>query len=662
MEYYFLGMDSLRQENLKDALTSFRKSANDVYSYTGILSAEQAVRLEKASTRFTKTYDYYKKNPHNILLKTRYWEALYSIGNYEHIITLYKNEIKPDNALTRVYLRAKLALNNNNFEQNLLDEIFDWFTTTTISESHVRFYNQIKPYFTENIDSSYNKIGNILAIRVSVYNGAYGLVLRLLKDIEREENSFSQFLAGLPFSVLSDIGKTYTYASKEYEKYAKIFVNAASSINEKKSSQKFMLLFYGARLYDKLPSWYRGSAIHYYKAAMDASELESHFDNALWYYLSNYRDYNPGNMISILKKYAPQWYSKDDFDGIFDELSVYLLRNQEWENYFKVYELVLSYGGSASIAKYSYVVARLLQENLLECPQGLIKSDYIKTLFEATYIHSHDSTYYRLLSAEKLEKNVEDDFHSHYGTKQLEYADMGRYLLEILETNPEKVFTLFKKFSYTINQSEVEKIIHTLGTKSAVYSKAYTESLRMADFFLQEDTTVLTHSLLELLHPRFYAELIESECKNFRLPPYLLYGLVKTESYFDASVNSGAGAIGLTQLMTPTAGDIAQKLRIKNYDLKDPAINVKFGAFYLAELIRRLDKSPIMAILSYNAGITRVRIWMDEQGELPRDIFLETVPYKETRNYGRKVLSAAALYGYLYFDKNMHDIVSEIMR
>ena len=59
-EYYFLGMDSLRQENLKDALTSFRKSANDIYSYTGILSAEQAVRLEKASTRFTKTYDYYK--------------------------------------------------------------------------------------------------------------------------------------------------------------------------------------------------------------------------------------------------------------------------------------------------------------------------------------------------------------------------------------------------------------------------------------------------------------------------------------------------------------------------------------------------------------------------------------------------------------------------
>jgi len=661
VEYYFQGMDSLNQGNLQDALSAFRKSATNVYSYTGILSAEQAVRLEKASSRFTKTYNYYKKNPHNILLKTRYWEALYSIGNYEHIISLYKDEIKPDNALTRVYLRAKLALNNNNFEQSLLDEIFIWFTDSSLSESHVRFYNQIKPFFAENLDARREDFWNILTIRVSVYNGTYGLVLRLLKDIENQKSSFSQFLAALPFTVLSDIGKTYTYTSKEYEKYARIFIESATSIKEKKSSQKFMLLFYSARLYDKMPSWYRGKAIQQYKAAMDASELDSHFDNALWYYLSNYQDYNPGNMVNMLKKYAPQWHTKDDFDGIFDEVSVFLVRNHEWQKYFQVYELVLSYGGSASIAKYSYVVARLLQEDFLSVPQGLNKADYIKTLFEATYIHSHDSTYYRLLSAEKLDKNIEDDFQSSYSDKPLEYTDMGQYLFETLERNPEKVFSLFKKFAYTINQSEAEKIIQTLGTKESLYPKAYTESLRMADFFLQEKTTVLTHTLLELLHPRFYAELIESECAHFKLPPYLLYGLVKTESYFDASVHSGAGAIGLTQLMTPTAGDVARKLRIKNYDLQNPEINVKFGAFYLEELIRRLNYSPIMAILSYNAGITRVRIWMEEQGNLPNDIFLESVPYKETRNYGRKVLSAAALYGYLYFDKDMHDIVSEIM-
>ena len=83
---------------------------------------------------------------------------------------------------------------------------------------------------------------------------------------------------------------------------------------------------------------------------------------------------------------------------------------------------------------------------------------------------------------------------------------------------------------------------------------------------------------------------------------------------------------------------------------------------------RRLDGSSILALFAYNGGITRVRSWVKSANlefgtnALPKDLFLEALPFSETREYGRKVVSAAALYGTLYYSKSTSEVVEEILQ
>ena len=146
-----------------------------------------------------------------------------------------------------------------------------------------------------------------------------------------------------------------------------------------------------------------------------------------------------------------------------------------------------------------------------------------------------------------------------------------------------------------------------------------------------------------------------------------MYALIRIESYFDSVAKSSAAAVGLTQLMELTAGDIAKKLKKTSYDLNDSDTNIQFGTFYLEEMIRRLDGSKILALFAYNGGITTVRRWVKNAEKefgtsIAKDLFLETLPYSETREYGRKVLAAAIMYGILYYDIPYSQTIQNIMQ
>ena len=117
--------------------------------------------------------------------------------------------------------------------------------------------------------------------------------------------------------------------------------------------------------------------------------------------------------------------------------------------------------------------------------------------------------------------------------------------------------------------------------------------------------------------------------------------------------------------MDLTADEIAIRLKRSDYDLLDPATNIEFGAYYLAYLTKRLGDSALTAFFAYHAGIGRVRRWINSsQLELGRhaasDLFLETIPYSETRDYGRKLISASAMYASLYYDTPVPVVVKKI--
>ncbi len=110
---------------------------------------------------------------------------------------------------------------------------------------------------------------------------------------------------------------------------------------------------------------------------------------------------------------------------------------------------------------------------------------------------------------------------------------------------------------------------------------------------------------------------------------------------------SPAGARGLLQLMPATAGAVARRNGLPyngRGDLMDPAVNIPLGIAHLAELQERFDDQWIFVAAAYNAGINAVNRWLDDRPRTDPDVWLETLPFFETRDYVPRVLAFATIY------------------
>jgi soluble lytic murein transglycosylase len=127
----------------------------------------------------------------------------------------------------------------------------------------------------------------------------------------------------------------------------------------------------------------------------------------------------------------------------------------------------------------------------------------------------------------------------------------------------------------------------------------------------------------------------------------LLYGIARQESRFVADIVSSAGAVGLMQLMPGTARWVARKLAVDGYSparIADVGLNTQFGAFYFKYWQDRLDRLPALAAAAYNAGPSRAQAWRPASGALEGAVWVETIPFNETRDYVKRVLANTMLY------------------
>lgn len=158
-----------------------------------------------------------------------------------------------------------------------------------------------------------------------------------------------------------------------------------------------------------------------------------------------------------------------------------------------------------------------------------------------------------------------------------------------------------------------------------------------------------------LSYPRAFQNLIDAAAKEFSLHPSVVYAICRSESGFNPKVESHAAAIGLLQLILPTAQAMAKPLGLTAdaQTLRQPAVNVRLGARYLKLLLDRFEREAQMAA-GYNAGGGAVGRWRKQRGDWPLDLFVETIPFRETRDYAKRVLSAIAVYRNLYDNEPLH--------
>lgn len=151
----------------------------------------------------------------------------------------------------------------------------------------------------------------------------------------------------------------------------------------------------------------------------------------------------------------------------------------------------------------------------------------------------------------------------------------------------------------------------------------------------------------ELRFPLAFKQLVQSQAHRQQLDPSLIFGLIRQESAFDQFAGSPAGAMGLMQVMPQTAKSIAKDFNERwhnQFNLLTPELNIKYGSAYFKKMLKRYDGHYALAIAAYNAGPGRVNQWLPKNRHLPADIWIETIPYKETRNYVSSVIMYAMIY------------------
>lgn len=163
-----------------------------------------------------------------------------------------------------------------------------------------------------------------------------------------------------------------------------------------------------------------------------------------------------------------------------------------------------------------------------------------------------------------------------------------------------------------------------------------------------------TPALYRLLFPVPHAEAFHAQVAERRLDPWLVAGLIKQESGFNPQARSGADARGLMQVLPSVGAQIARRLGLPGWNaarLYEPEMSLILGTHHLAEMLRQYP-DPVRVLAAYNAGGTRVRRWESRPGvgDDP-ELFLEMIPYLETRNYVRRVLRNAEFYRSLYGSK-----------
>ncbi len=152
---------------------------------------------------------------------------------------------------------------------------------------------------------------------------------------------------------------------------------------------------------------------------------------------------------------------------------------------------------------------------------------------------------------------------------------------------------------------------------------------------------------LALRFPLNYLIQVQNNANWQNLDPAIIFGLIRQESMLDKNARSAVGALGLMQIMPETGQQIARTLNEPwqaEYSLLNPDVNIKYGAFYYKQLLNRFNGHFALAMAAYNAGPNRVVKWLPNDRSIPADVWIETIPFKETRKYVTSVLSYAMIY------------------
>ncbi|MEO5786758.1 MAG: transglycosylase SLT domain-containing protein, partial [Casimicrobiaceae bacterium] len=196
------------------------------------------------------------------------------------------------------------------------------------------------------------------------------------------------------------------------------------------------------------------------------------------------------------------------------------------------------------------------------------------------------------------------------------------------------------------SQREWYTAVKTLDDERLLIAAEYARRMNLYDRAINTAERTSTRHDFRLRYLMPYRDHFAAAARDQDIEEALLFGVARQESRFNVDIVSSAGAMGLMQLMPATARWVARQLGRTGYssrEITDAAVNTTFGAFYFKYWFERLERLPALAAAAYNAGPGRAQAWRGAQ-PLEGAIWVETIPFNETRDYVKKVLANAMFY------------------
>ena len=196
-------------------------------------------------------------------------------------------------------------------------------------------------------------------------------------------------------------------------------------------------------------------------------------------------------------------------------------------------------------------------------------------------------------------------------------------------------------------RSEWDAVLDRLSTEETVQAALLAQRWNWHSRAISGAAKAGHYDDLALRYPLPHREIFKASASESGVRESWAYGIARNESLFMRDVRSGAGAVGLMQLMPKTGRQTARELKtpFRGRDtLIDPSSNVRLGTRYLANISDRFGNHKALATAAYNAGPTRVSRWLPTEQSLDARIWIENIPYNETRRYVRRVLTADVIF------------------
>ncbi|MDI6785330.1 MAG: tetratricopeptide repeat protein [bacterium] len=191
--------------------------------------------------------------------------------------------------------------------------------------------------------------------------------------------------------------------------------------------------------------------------------------------------------------------------------------------------------------------------------------------------------------------------------------------------------------------------------KIGKYKESWHWAMKLHNKLVSCDDIILpSKELYSMLYPLNYFEFVSKYAKAYKLDPYLILAVIREESRYDPLALSKADARGLMQIIPKTGKNVAKKINIA-FDINKlfiPKWNIKMGSWYLKELIVNYRGNKVLALAAYNGGPKNVDLWVTKYGLFDLDEFVENIPYKETREYVKRVMSSYQKYREIYLSSS----------